>query len=83
MMLYQCQGYEEWKEKRFRAFTASPSTRYQNERNHSVEVPRTPLPPLPKLGEVTRGNISNPVLSDDELDALKYSRIREQDKRGI
>jgi hypothetical protein len=46
---------------------------------------RTPLPPLPNSGEViTRDNIiSIPFLSDEELDALKYSRIRKQAKRSI
>lgn len=35
------------------------------------------------LGKVTRDNISILLLSDDELDALKFSRIREPAKRSI
>ena len=45
---------------------------------------RTPLPPLPKLEEVTKDNIiSIPILSDEDLDAWMFSRIHKQAKGSI
>ena len=51
-----------------------------------VEVSRTSLPPLPKLGRSNQKQyniISIPVSSGEEIDALKYSKIRKQGKRSI
>jgi hypothetical protein len=51
----QCRGYEDRKEKRLRAFTAGrPLDCQLGIRTNAMslvdsEVPRTPLPPLPKL----------------------------------
>ena len=42
-----------------------------------IKISPTPLPSLPKFGEITRDNIfCSGFTSDEELDVLKYSRIR-------